>query len=168
MQTGDDCEMKEELASKLRDLVFARSTAALGTLHSGAPYVSMVPFAMIADGTAFVIHVSRLAAHTGDMHADPHVSLLISAVEQPGYSPQALPRVTVQGKAQPLLTSSTEYSLARETYLTRFPDAAPLFNLGDFSLFWITPIEIRWVAGFAQARTLTPVAFARAVSGHQD
>jgi len=70
--------MNEALASQLRQLVMSRSTAALGTLHTGAPYVSMVPFVLLDDASAFIVHVSGLAAHTQDMLADPRVSLLIA------------------------------------------------------------------------------------------
>jgi putative heme iron utilization protein len=160
--------MKDELALNLRELLASRKTAALGTLHSGAPYVSMVPFALLLDGTAFVIHVSRLAAHTKDMLADPHVSLLITAAEPSEGSPLALPRVTILGMARQIPVDSPEYPSTREAYLARIPDAAPMFQLGDFSLFLITPTEARWVGGFAQARTISPVGFARAVKESQD
>jgi len=69
--------MNAESNESLARLVRARSTAALGTLHGGAPYVSMVPYAIAADGSGLLIHVSTLAAHTKDMLADARVSLLI-------------------------------------------------------------------------------------------
>ena len=155
--------MKDEQAANLRDLLASRNTAALGTLHSGAPYVSMVPFVLLRDGSGFVVHVSRLAAHTGDMLSDPRISLLITGPEKANVSLLAIPRVTILGTARQLPGDAPEYPLAREAYLARFPDAATTFSLGDFSLFLITPTEVRWVAGFAQARTLSPAAFARAV-----
>lgn len=160
--------MKDEQASDLRELLVSRLTAALGTLHSGAPYVSMVPFALLVDGSAFVVHVSRLAAHTNDMLANPQVSLLITGPEQPDISPQALPRVTILGTARQISGDAAEYSMAREAYLARFPDAVLIFTLGDFSLFLITPVEVRWIAGFAQARSLSPAAFARVFIAPQD
>ncbi len=152
----------------LRELLASRKTAALGTLHSGAPYVSMVPFTLLPDGTAFVIHVSRLATHTKDMLVDPHVSLLITGAEQADISPLDLPRVTIIGTAQKIPTDSPDYLFTSEAYLDRFPDAAPIFRLSDFSLFLITPTEARWVGGFAQARTISPVEFARAAKGMPD
>ena len=155
--------MNDEQAENLRDLLVSRSTAALGTLHDGAPYVSMVPFALLAELPAFVLHVSRLAAHTRDMLSEPRVSLLISASEQAGVSPLALPRITILGTARPLTHDAPESPVARQAYLARFPDAAPLFSMGDFSLFLITPAEARRIAGFAQARTLSAAGFARAV-----
>ena len=160
--------MNAEQSAQLRELLTGRVTAALGTLHAGAPYVSLVPFALLPDLPAFVIHVSRLAAHTGDMLAEPRVSLLITGPEQPGASPLALPRITLLGTARPLANDAPEYPAARQAYIARFPDAAPLFSLGDFSLFLIEPTEARWVAGFAQARTLTPAGLARALQDGQE
>jgi heme iron utilization protein len=152
----------------LRELLASRKTSALGTLHSGAPYVSMVPFTLLPDGTAFIIHVSRLSAHTKDMLADPHVSLLITGKEQADSSPLDLPRVTILGMAQKIPIDSADYAFAREAYLARLPEAAPLFSMRDFSLFLIAPTEVRWVGGFAQARTISPVSFAMAVKGMPD
>jgi len=157
--------MDDSLALTLRQLLTGRSVAALGTLHAGGPYVSMVPFALLEDASAFVIHVSRLAAHTMNMVADPRVSLLVMEPEQPGVSPQALPRVTVVGQALELTADSAAHARARDVYLTRFPSSAPMFELGDFSLFTITPDTVRWVAGFGQALSLTPALFAKAIRG---
>lgn len=156
--------MKDEKSANLREILASRSTAALGTLHSGAPYVSMVPFALLADIPAFVIHVSRLSAHTNDMLAEPRVSLLISDSERAGVSPLAIPRITILGTARQLTNDAQEYPAARQAFLARFPEAAAMFNLGDFSLFQITLDEGRWIAGFAQARTLTPASFARMIT----
>ena len=155
-------------ARSLRHLLETRPVAALATLHGGDPAVSMVPYALLPRGGGFVIHVSRLASHTGDMLAEPRVSLLISAGEQPGASPLALPRITLLGTARPLAHDAPEYPAARQAYQARFPDAAAMFNLGDFSLFLIVPSEARWIAGFAQARTLTPAALARVLQGGEE
>ena len=76
-----NAEMTEALARLLR----SRATAALGTLHAGAPYVSMVPYAIAAEG--FLVHVSTLAAHTKDMLADARVSLLVAEAEGEAKSP---------------------------------------------------------------------------------
>jgi len=75
--------MNPGYAQTLRELLRAQQVAALGTLHKGHPYVSMVPFAMLPGGTGFVIHVSQLAAHTKDMLLSPHVSLLVVAPPTP-------------------------------------------------------------------------------------
>jgi heme oxygenase (biliverdin-IX-beta and delta-forming) len=155
--------MDESPDGALKDLIASRRVAALGTLHDGAPYVSMVPFALLPDGSAFLIHVSGLSAHTGDMLKDPRVSLLVIAPESPEHLAQELPRVTILGRAAQVPEPSGEYDTGMARYLERFPDAAPMFQLGDFSLFTITPEHVRWIGGFAGAESLTPEAFAKAV-----
>jgi putative heme iron utilization protein len=149
--------MNSELAVSLRMLVAGKSVAALGTLHQGLPFVSMVPFAVLSEG--FVIHVSRLAAHTGDMLATPDVSLLITESEDSGKMPQELARVTVQGQAARLDLEGKNYAGARAAYLARFPDAAPLFEFSDFSLFIIAPVGGRFIAGFGLSVTLSAEDF---------
>jgi hypothetical protein len=37
----------------------------------------MVPFALLPNASAFVIHVSQLSSHTKDMVESPRVSLLV-------------------------------------------------------------------------------------------
>lgn len=141
--------------SAIRELLLRQRIAALGTLHGGEPYVSMVPFAWLADGPDFIIHVSGLAAHTKDMVADGRVSLMVAAAEDPEVSPQATPRLTVQGDATQLDGGEHRHALAKAAYLARFPDSEMTFGLGDFSLFAIRPRLLRFVGGFAQAKTLT-------------
>lgn len=145
----------------LRNLLRNQTIAALGTLHDGDPYVSMVPYAQPSDSADFFIHVSRLAAHTKDMLASSRVSLLI--VADSSDSPQSRPRVTVQGDAHRLDAESAEYAAAKACYIARFPHAAHIFELGDFSIFRIQPVSARVVGGFAQAFSLGAESFARAV-----
>jgi putative heme iron utilization protein len=155
--------MNEYTARVLRGLVRGRSVAALGTLHEGEPYVSMVPFALALDGRALVIHVSHRAAHSANMRRDDRVSALIMGPERPATMPQSLARVTTQGEAREVPVGQPEHGPAREAYLGRFPDAAGLFELPDFSLFRIGVRSARLVGGFAQAVTLSPEAFAEAL-----
>ena len=154
--------MDEDLVG-LSDLLSSRKVAALGTLHDGAPYVSMVPFALLEDGSAFLIHVSELSAHTQDMLADPRVSLLIMESESAETLPQELARVTVLGRARQIDESAAEHAPAMARYLDRFPDSAPMFAFADFSLFAIRPETLRWIGGFAAAQSLTPEEFTEAV-----
>jgi heme iron utilization protein len=155
--------MNPTMTKALRDLVHGGSIAALGTLHDGEPFVSMVPYAIVPEGGGFLIHVSGLSAHTRDMLAHPRVSLMVVADETRGVPPQARPRVTVQGDSEPIDRSSADHSSARAIYLARFPDAGQTFELGDFSLFRIRPVSARFIAGFAQAVSLTPESFSTAL-----
>ena len=147
--------MNPELTRRLAQLVRERTTAALGTLRAGAPYVSMVPYAIAEDGSGFVIHVSTLAAHTKDMLADPRVSLLIAEPESGEKSPLGLQRVSVQGIAEQVASDAAGLPGFRSVYLTRFPDAERMFGFADFSLFLIRPVTARFVAGFGLAHSLS-------------
>ena len=152
--------LDEALNRTLHTLVLGRSVAALGTLHAGEPFVSMVPYALLGDESHFLIHVSALASHTRDMLAHPRVSVLVTAAEGGDIAPQALPRLSVQGDARQLTRDSEAYATARACYLERFSDAAMMFELADFSLFVIRPVSVRFVAGFGKAHSLTPEVLA--------
>jgi heme oxygenase (biliverdin-IX-beta and delta-forming) len=152
--------MEASLASVFRSLLEGQQVAALGTLHKGEPAVSMVPFALLAQGQGFVIHVSQLATHTKDMLANPAVGLLVIAPPAPATMPQALARVSLRGRARPCATSTPEYPQARLSYLSRFPDSEEMFGFADFSLFVIAVLSARFVGGFAQAKSLTAQEYA--------
>ena len=156
--------MTAEQAEALRQLLASQPVAALATLHNGEPAVSMVPWALRADG-CFVIHVSALASHTADLRAHPEVALLITAPLAAGESPLALPRLSVRGRAEPCPPGAPGYEAARAAYLARLPESEELFSFGDFSLFVITVLSARFVGGFAQAYSLTAVGLADIVAG---
>jgi putative heme iron utilization protein len=156
--------MKDEAARAAARLVRQCRVAALGTLRDGAPAVSQVPFALLpmAD-CAFVILVSRLAAHTHAMQEDPRVGLMIGQPENEHTLAHALARVSIGAEADMIARSHPNYGGARAAYAARFPDQEFLFDLGDFELFALRPQTVRVVAGFAQAASVTPAALARAV-----
>jgi putative heme iron utilization protein len=156
--------MADSTTHILRSLLLDRPVAALATLHEGLPAVSMIPFAVHADGgrCRLVTHVSRLAAHTGDMLAVPQVGLLVMAADSAGAMPQALPRVSLPAVATFVPPDEPEHAALRTCYLAKFPDAADLFLLGDFSIVALEPTSARLVAGFGRAVTLSPTALAAA------
>ena len=153
--------MPEAIDHAVRELLEAQRIASLGTLHDGEPYVSMVPFAVLAGGPEFVIHVSALAAHTKDMLAEPKVSLLVIAPANPEIPPQATARLTIQGDATQVDEGDARHASAKRAYMDRFPQSAQTFALPDFSIFLIRPRALRFVGGFAQAKSLTPEGLAR-------
>ena len=157
--------MDDATSSLLRDLLHERGTAALATLHDGLPFASMIPFAVAVGpgGLRFVTHVSRLAAHTRDMLQAPEVCLLIMAPESAAM-PQALPRVSIPAVAEFIPPEHADYAALKAAYLARHPQAADLFQLGDFSVVAFAPLSARFVAGFGAAHSLRPEVLA-AVAG---
>jgi len=143
-------------APALQSLLATQPVAALATLHKGEPAVSMVPCAWLPQGRGVVIHVSRLATHTADMLAHAGVGLMVTGTLDMADSPLALPRLSVQGQAQPCAPGEADYDEARALYLGRFPDSEMMFGFADFGLFIIRIRSARFVGGFGRAHALTP------------
>jgi putative heme iron utilization protein len=125
--------MTETATAQLKQLLRERSVAALGTLHAGAPYVSMVPYALAPDASGLIIHVSGLSSHTKDMRTDPRVSLLVMQAEGGETSALALARASIQGTALELASDAPDLPGFRAAYLERFPEASQMFGFADFS-----------------------------------
>jgi putative heme iron utilization protein len=142
--------MDDTQAKAICDLLRAQPIGALGTLHAGDPFVSMAPFAILPDGSGFVLHVSRLATHTKDMMTSANV--------------QAVARITILGTAKQCVEPNPVHSDAKTAYLSRFPESAPMFGFADFSLFVIEPASARFVGGFAQATSLSSETLKRILS----
>lgn len=146
---------ESRLTIALRSLLQSQRVAALGTIgEDGAPYVSMVPYALAPSVGCLVIHVSGLAAHTRNLQGRPNVSLLVVQYEVPGESVHALPRVTLAAVAKVVRPKSQDWDECRASYLTRFPEAEPMTHLGDFMFVAVEVKSARHVAGFGTARSI--------------
>lgn len=143
------------LGLALRSLLHTQRVAALGSLCAdGAPLVSMVPYAIDAQAACLVIHVSALAAHTGNLLRNPAVSLLVMQPEVAGEPVHALARVTLQGRAEALEPDGAAWRSGRAAYLARFAQAEPMTQLADFRFVAIRVDGARQVAGFGAARSV--------------
>jgi putative heme iron utilization protein len=143
------------LTRELRKLLKTQRLAALGTLtDEGAPFVSMVPFAIERTLGCLVIHVSTLAAHTRHLQARPRVSLLVCVSETPDEPVHDLHRVTLEGRARVLGRESLDWLACKTAYLERFPNVAFMTELGDFAFVAIDINAARHVSGFGAARSV--------------
>lgn len=155
---------ESRLTVELRALLHASRVAALGTIgDDGKPFVSMVPYALAPSLGCLVIHVSGLAAHTGNLQARPEVSLLVMRAEEAGQPVHALPRVTLDGLASVLESGSDAWQACRAAYVARFPEAEFMTQLGDFRFVAIAPSAARQVAGFGAARSIDAQELKRAL-----
>lgn len=146
-----DAHSEKMLAQILRET----RIMALGTLRDEAPLVSMVGFVPAPDFSAFYIFVSRLAQHTVDMQKDKRVSFLIAETDDGRADPQTLARVTIRASAQIMELGEPGYTPVKKQYLDRFPEAAVLFKLEDFSFWRLLPKGGRFVAGLGKAYNIT-------------
>lgn len=153
------------LTRNLRQLLQTQRVAALGTLNDdGTPFVSMVPYAIEAASACLVLHVSGLAAHTGNMLARPTVSILVMQAEVSGEAVHALPRATLDGSAKLLVPESAHWLACGAAYLDRFPEAEPMTALADFSFVAVEVNGARQIAGFSAARSVDADEVHRALS----
>jgi putative heme iron utilization protein len=122
---------------------------ALATLdkEAGFPFASLVTLATDLDGSPLLL-MSRLAAHAGNLEADPRASILLA---QGGKGdPLAHPRLTVIGRI-----ARTAEPRVRSRFLARHPKANLYADFGDFS-FWRMEIAGGHLnGGFARAMTLS-------------
>ena len=147
--------MDEGERQLLRSLLVERRLLALGVVVDGAPYVGQVPFALTADGASLLIHVSRLAKHSRGLGPGASWSGLLQLNDERAGDPFQLPRLTLEGRAQPLAPGGDAYLASRASYLDRLPSGAVMFQLGDFTLFELTVERGRLVAGFGHTLNVT-------------
>lgn len=138
----------EGIALSKRILRIVRA-GALATLDrgTGAPFASLVSVATDLDGSPLLL-MSRLAAHTLNLEADPRASLLLA---QGGKGdPLAHPRLTVIGEVR----RSAEPRI-RARFLARHPKAGLYADFPDFSFWRLEMTAGHLNGGFARAMTLT-------------
>jgi len=146
----------QNYATVVQRLCLQRQAALATVAADGAPHVGMVAFAVEPDGSALLLHLSTLAAHTRHLLAEPRVSLLLADPDSPEVDDvQTLARMTIYGHALPLALDDARYTACRSAYLRRFAAAEMRFGFADFVLVRVVIDQARFVGGFAQARTLT-------------
>lgn len=146
----------QDYATVIQRLCQQRQAALATVAADGAPHVGMVAFAIEPDGSALLLHLSTLAAHTRQLLAEPRVSLLLADPDSPEVDDvQTLARITIYGHAQPLAPDDVRYASCRAAYLRRFAAAEMRFGFADFVLVRVVVDQARFVGGFAQARTVT-------------
>jgi hypothetical protein len=141
-----------DFAKELRALLRAERQGMLSTIsvrHQGHPFGSVVPYALWESGEP-LLYLSRLAAHTQNLLADPRASLLVGDSSSHELQPA---RATLVGRCRPLPESAQD--VGRKAFAAHHPQSEAL-ALPDFTAFLLAVEEIRWVGGFAAAAWLAP------------
>ena len=156
--------MNQTDAVKLVSLVEAHRWAALATVGEAGPLASMVAYAPLEDLGGVLLHLSRLARHTGNLRNHPWASLVVSEPDPGVGDPQTLARVTLSGPTAVIARDDPRYTSFHDRYVARLPSAEPLFGFEDFALFLLRVEQAVYVGGFARAYTLDPAGLAREVA----
>ncbi|MDX1514076.1 MAG: pyridoxamine 5'-phosphate oxidase family protein [Gammaproteobacteria bacterium] len=139
----------------LASLIADHRWGALATLTGdGKPMASSVAYCPAPGHDGFLLHLSRLAEHTGNLLERPSAGLLIAEPDPGDGDPQTLRRLSVQCTVAFLTAGDTGFDMSREAYLARFPHARPRFGFSDFELFLLAPERAHYVGGFARAFAL--------------
>jgi heme oxygenase (biliverdin-IX-beta and delta-forming) len=143
--TGSD-EGPGPLARRLlREAVKATLATRLegGAVEGSWPYASLVLVAADVDGTPILL-LSKLAQHTHNIDANPHVSLLVDGTE--GHQDVLTgPRVTLLGYAR-----ASEDPQSKRRFIARHPSAALYAGFKDFHTYRIELERAHLVAGFGR------------------
>lgn len=148
--------MDESWQKDILKVITGSQTLTLATLGHDGPEASMATFSLL--GSTILLHLSDLARHTKNIHAQPNIGLLISAKPSPSDSPLNLPRLSLQGNIHPV--DMQHYTSAKSAYLAAIPEAEPLFTFSDFTLYAMHPSRIFWVGGFGNTRKITTAQWA--------
>ena len=146
--------MDREVLEAVAGLIRGCRWVALATVGNGIPLASQVAWDPDPDLSGGLLHLSRLAAHTRHLLADPRAALSLSTADDGREDPQTLARVTLEGQALPIEHEANDRDELRTRYLARFPAARQWFDFADFTLFRFTVSRARYVGGFANAHIL--------------
>ena len=117
--------------------------AALATSLVGAPYASLVLFAVDVDASPLLL-LSDLAQHSRNIAFDPRVSLLLDATE--GHpDPLTGPRLTLLGCALP-----TDDPRCLGRFVSHHPTSAAYAGFRDFHCYRVAVERGHLVAGFGR------------------
>ena len=134
-----------ERARTLAALITTGTLCTIAKEPAGAPYGSLVTFAM--DGGAPVFFISELAEHTKNLRADARASLLVA--EHGDGDPLARGRGTLLGRARALGDGAARDG-AKAAYLAAHPNAAYYVDYADFA-FWRLEVEsVRYIGGYGR------------------
>jgi putative heme iron utilization protein len=142
-------------AERCRTLAAQARSATLATIArdpAGFPYASLVTVALDSAGRPLFL-LSELAEHTGNLHAHPEASVLLSEPLGAHDEPLALGRVTVLGRCEKV--PADDRAAVREAFLAQQPKASYYVDFGDFGFYRLEPTALRYVGGFGRMSWVT-------------
>lgn len=146
--------MQPEQIEILRTLVHGQRVLSLAVLAEGQPVIGLLPFAMAVDGSALIVHASRLARHTRGLVEGAAFDALIHEPDATDRDPLQVRRVTLRGVVHTLAGDAGQRAASRADYLAKFPAAEPVTALGDFAFYRLEIAGGRLVTGFGGAVNL--------------
>lgn len=153
----------EDPLVEAKDLLRSVRAGALASLSmpEGAPFASLVNVATAPDGSPILL-LSRLAAHTRHVEADPRMSLLLA--RGGSGDPLAHPRLTLIGAARRVVEPSMREGV-RTRFLAKHPKSALYADFPDFSFWFVDIARVHLNGGFARAAAFDGASIRTRVEG---
>ena len=149
-QEDDDKKLRQEFQA-LRDSLKTVQLATIGA--DGNPEASYAPYVWIE--RYYYLYLSELARHTGNLIANPAISLLLIEAEEKSNNLFARQRIILQAKVIRIDRATDQFQLVMAEFKSRFGGFMDAIEpLQDFHLFQIKPQSGRFIRGFAQAYDL--------------
>lgn len=148
-------ETTPEVVREAKTLVRTARSAAIATIEPGTgwPIATRVGVSTDIDGAPILL-ISRLAAHTPALLADPRCALLFGL---PGKGdPLAHARLTLFCEAREVARDSADHHRLEGRYLSHQQKARLYSRLGDFRYFRLEPRRVSMNGGFGRAYAPRP------------
>jgi heme iron utilization protein len=149
--------------AQAKELLRTVRSGALATLVPGqnCPFASLANVATTPDGSPILL-MSRLAAHTRHLEADPRLSLLLAQTGEG--DPLAHPRITIMGKGE-IVSDPDRRAALKARFLARHPKSALYADFADFSFWQVTMEQVHLNGGFGRAAHFKALAIATSLEG---
>lgn len=148
--------MLKSTIRSVQQLLDGERLLALAVTVDGTPYAGLLPYAVMPDHQAVLIHASRMSRHSQGLADGSRVGILVHEQDAPEKDPLQIRRATFECLVRPYERKSEAWLEARARYLERFPDSRITFNLGDFTLYRLEFRQGLYVEGFGRAMEIEP------------
>jgi putative heme iron utilization protein len=144
--------------ARLAAIDLTRRHAALATDAGGAPYLSLVAFALAPDGTAVFFATPRNSRKCRNLRANPRVSLLLDTRGEHDSDYGSAEAITVVGRATVLRAGSFRWREAGRALHAKHPALKGFFGAATSALIRVEIEEAVHVGGFQRVTTWRPGA----------
>jgi len=133
-----------------------RRHAALATAADGAPYLSLVAFALAQDGAAVLFATPRDSRKYRNLRANPRVSLLLDTRGERDRDYASAEAITIVGRARVLRAGSSSWREAGRALHAKHPVLAAFLEVATTALVRVEIEEAVHVGGFQRVTTWRP------------
>ena len=134
----------------------AQRHAALATAADGAPYLSLVAFALEQDGPAVLFATPRDSRKYRNLRANPRVSLLLDTRGERDRDYGSAEAITVVGSARVLRAGSSPWREAGRVLHVKHPALASFLGATTTALIRVDIEEAVHVGGFQRVTAWRP------------